>query len=591
MIMKKVMIYMMLLASFTLTTGCSSEDDEAEETWDETQTQEGEISSSLDDNNVTIVWDGDDATVSLASNISSLVTATIKGGHVCILASSDLEEEVTYTLSGSSSNGSLYMDGDYKATFVFDGLSLTSNRTDSAAVNIRDGKRIAIVLNDGTTNTLADRSDGSHNGCMMVNGHTEFEGGGSLTLSGYTKHAFWGDEYVLFKSSTGTITVQEAETDGFNVNQYFQMEGGTLVIKNIGDDGIAVAATDDSSDDQNGEVILNGGTATISVTGTAAKGIKCDGDMTISGGTYDITTTGGGEWDSDDNDTKGSSCLKSDGNITITGGTTTLKSSGSGGKGLKADGKLTISDGTLTAQVTGSNYTYGNYSTSAKAIKSDGAITISGGTITASASSHEAIESKSTIDITGGSVSATSKDDAINAASHFTISGGYVMGYSTGNDGLDANGNFYMKGGTVYAIGAGSPEVAIDANTEGGYKLYVNGGTLVAISGLEQGSTLSQACYSTSSWSKNTWYALYNDGSLVLCFKAPSSGGSGLVVSTSGTPTLQSGVSVSGGTEYFDGMGNVGGSVSGGSSVSLSSYSGGTGGMGGGSGPGGGGRW
>lgn len=518
--MKKVMFYMMLLASFTLTTGCSQDDDDTEEAWDETQTQQGQTSSSLDDNNVTVEWNGEDATVAIASNLSGLVTATIKGGHVCILADSSLEEEVTYTLSGTSSNGSLYMDGDYKVTFVLDGLTLASNRTDSAAINIRDGKRIAIVLNEGTTNTLSDRAGGSHKACMMVNGHTEFQGSGSLTLTGNTQHAFWGDEYVLLKKTTGSITVKEAETDGFNVNQYFQMNGGTLTIANVGDDGIAVAATDDTSDELNGQVIVKGGTLNISVSGNDSKGIKCEAEMTVEGGTI------------------------------------TVQNTGTDGKGIKSEGAMTISDGTVTA----------------------------------TARYHEAIESKSTLDITGGTVTAISNsDDAINAGSHFTISGGYVIGYSTGNDGLDANGNFYMKGGTVYAIGASQPEVAIDANSEQGYKVYVSGGNLVAIGGLESGSSLSQTCYQASSWNKNTWYALYNGSSLSLCFKSPSSGGNGLVVSTSGTTALASGVSVGSGTEIFNGMGCIDGSVSGGTSVSLSAYSGGSSMGGGGFGPGG--RW
>ena len=169
-----------------------------------------------------------------------------------------------------------------------------------------------------------------------------------------------------------------------------------------------------------------------------------------------------------------------------------------------------------------------------------------------------------------------------------SITGGYVMAYSTGNDGLDANGNMYIQGGLVYAICAGGAEVALDANTEGGYKLYVQGGTIVAIGSLEKGASLSQNCYSVSAWNKNTWYAL-TVGSNVFAFKTPSSSGSTLVVSYASTPSLASGVTPSG-TAIFNGMGYFPASVSGGSDVSLSSYSSGDSGMGGnpgGGGPGG----
>ena len=62
------------------------------------------------------------------------------------------------------------------------------------------------------------------------------------------------------------------------------------------------------------------------------------------------------------------------------------------------------------------------------------------------------------------------------------------------------------------------------------------------------------------------------------------------MVSGASTPALSTGVTVSGGTNYFDGLLYQDASVSGGSSVSLSSYTGGNGGGGGpGGGPGGGG--
>ena len=138
----------------------------------------------------------------------------------------------------------------------------------------------------------------------------------------------------------------------------------------------------------------------------------------------------------------------------------------------------------------------------------------------------------------------------------------------------------------VYAIGSSSPEVAIDANTEGGYKLYLTGGTLIAIGGLESGSSLSQSCYSASSWSQNTWYGL-TVGSKTYAFMTQSSGGTPLVVSGASTPTLKSGVSYSGGTSYFENWLFEDATLSGGTEVSLSSY---TGGNGGGGGPGGGGH-
>ena len=362
--------------------------------------------------------------------------------------------------------------------------------------------------------------------------------------------------------------------------------------------------TTDHEGEDSGNIYIQGGTIKINTSGVAAKGIKADGDLIISDGTIDITTSGKGKWDSTDKETKAASCLNSDANTTISGGTLTLKSTGSGGKGINCDGRLTISGGTITIATTGglyynngttenTNYTSNtdnvnsSYYSSPKGIKVDGAITISGGNTNVSTTGRngEGIESKSTITISNGQVTVNAYDDAINSAGDLTVTGGYVYARATNNDGFDSNGNTYIKGGLCYAIGARSPEVAFDANSEQQKKLYVQGGTLIAVGGLESGAQISGGtAMQTSSWTANTWHALYNGGTLVAAFKTPSSssssgggpgGGGGsqtLVVYTSSTPTLKSSVSVSGGTSYFGGAANVGGSVSGGSSVTLSTY-------------------
>ena len=591
-------------------------------------------SMTVDDTEVTagsisVAYSGTSATVTVAGNIAQYVTPTVSGAHVSIAQSDDLAEEITYTLSGTSTDGEFYMSGSYKATVELSGLTLTNVTPEysGAAVHIQNGKRIKVKVVTGTTNTLTDASSGSQKGCLYIKGHAEFAQKGTLNIVGNVKHGIKTGEYMTLKNAT--INVTSAAGDGINCAEYFLMESGNISISGTGDDGIqcdldgteSTGETTDHEDEDSGNVYLEGGTINVSVTADAAKCIKSEGDMRISGTTIIATTSGGGVWDSDKVKTKASSCLSADGNMTISGGTLTLTSTGAGGKGINVDGTFTATGGSTTINTSGnavvasssgtlSIVTQSNqldrydsdYKSSPKGIKVDGAITISDDAIisvTTKGAGGEGIESKTSIDITGGQTSVVAADDAINAsynddtkrlsnAGNFTITGGYLYAYSTGNDGIDANGNCYIKGGVVYAIGASSPEVAIDANSEEQKKLYFTGGTLVAIGGLESGASLSQTCYSSSSWSKSTWYALYNGNDLTLAFKTPTSGGSTLVVSTNGTTTLKSGVTVSGGTEYFGGVGNIGGTVSGGSSVSLSQYTASGNGPGGGNQPGGG---
>ena len=595
--------------------------------------------TEVTDNSIGVAYDGSSAQVTVAGNVAQYVTPTVSGAHVSIAQSDDVAEEITYTLSGTSTDGEFYMSGSYKTTVELNGLTLTNATPvySGAAVHIQNGKRIKMKVVTGTTNTLVDAAGGSQKGCLYIKGHAEFAQKGTLNITGNVKHGIKTGEYITLKNAT--INVLSAVGDGINCEQFFQMTSGAINIQGVGDDGIqcdvedtATGETTDHEDEDSGNVYIEDGTLTVNVTADAAKGVKCEGDMRISGGNITVKTSGGGVWDSTKLKTKASACLGSDGAMTISGGTLSLTSTGAGGKGLNVDGALTIKGGTTTISTSGNAVVASStgtlsvvtssqqldryesdYKSSPKGIKADGAITISDDAViyvTTTGAGGEGIESKTSITITGGQTTVNASDDGINASYNtstggsgdLTISGGYVFSRSTGNDGIDANGNCYIKGGLVYAIGTGGVEKSIDANTEQGKKLYITGGTIIAVGDLEGGSSISGGtCKYTTSWNATSWYALYNGDTLVAAFKTPtkSSGGGGggwpgggggsgggnssqkLIVYTSSTPTLQSRITVSEGTELFDGMANINGTINGGSSVSLSNYTSSGGGPGG----------
>ena len=531
-------------------------------------------------NTVSIAYDGTSATVTIAGNIAPYVDATVSGAHVTVSQTNTADvdgDEITYELSGTSSDGSLTLDGSYKCTVALAGLTLTN--PSGGAIDIANKKRIQLSAKKNTVNTLTDGAGGSQKAAIYSKGQLQLQGNGTLNVAGKTKHAIKSASYISIKNLTLNIT--SAVGDGISCEEYFLMKSGTVTIKGVGDDGIQcdmddqqTEATEDHEDEDGGNIYIEGGTLTVSTTAAASKGVKAGGHMTISGGTLNITTSGKYAYDSDDAEYKSCAALKTDGNMTIDGGDITLKSTGYAGKGIKCDSLLIINGGTLSATCTGSsNDTYG----SAKAIKAGykvaqstsaapggpggpggggfpgghdttkydyfGGLVINGGNIYAKATSHEAIESKSTIVINGGIVYAESSDDAINASSDFTITGGYIMANSTGNDGLDANGNFYIKGGNVFAVATRQPEVGIDANTEGGYKLYITGGNVAAIGGLEGGSSLSGVSSKSVSYSKGSWYTLKNGSTTAFSFKVPSNNsmGSSMTIVTTGTPSVSSG--------------------------------------------------
>ena len=553
--------------------------------------------TKVTDNLVEIAYNGTSATVTVAGNVAQYVTPTLNGAYVSIAQSNTNavnNDEITYQLSGSSTDGQFALSGSYKCTVSLAGVDLTC--TTGAAINITNGKRIQLSAKNGTTNTLTDCANGSQKACLYSKGQLQIQGKGTLNVVGNTKHGIKSGDYITVKNLTLNIT--KAVGDGINCEEYFQMKSGVVTISGVGDDGIqcdlggttSTGETADHEDEDSGNIYLEGGTLKVTVTAAASKGVKAAGDMTVSDGDITVTTTGNGAYDSDEQDAKGCCGLKADGNMTISGGTLTLKSTGTGGKCIKADNLLTISGGNISATATGSQYKYSSSITaSPKAIKGgtktavsnapgggggwpgggggrdntqytySGGIVITGGTIYAKSTNHEAIESKATIEISGGYVYAEAGDDAINSASDFTITGGYVMGNSSGNDGLDANGNFYIKGGNVFAVASRQPEVGIDANTEGGYKLYITGGNVAAIGGLENGSSLSGVTSKSVSYSKGSWYTLKSGSTTAFSFKVPSNNsmGSSMTICTPSTPTATSQSSAPSGTTIWNGYGVI----------------------------------
>ena len=285
------------------------------------------------DNTVSVVYSDSSAIVTVAGNVAKYLSISVIGAHVNIAQSSDVSEEITYTLSGSSSDGEFYMSGSYKATIELNGLTLTNQNPiySGAAMHIENSKRIKVKVATGTTNTLVDAASGSQKGCFYVKGHPEFKEFGTLNVVGNVKHAIKAGEYISVKEAT--INVTSAVGDGISCNEYFLMESGTINISGTTDDGLqcdidgdaSTGMTEDHEDEDSGNIYISGGNININCPGIAAKGIKAEGDIYISDEVViNVTTSGKGRWDEEDLETSAACGISADGNITISGGTINL---------------------------------------------------------------------------------------------------------------------------------------------------------------------------------------------------------------------------------------------------------------------------
>ncbi|MBP5387868.1 MAG: carbohydrate-binding domain-containing protein [Prevotella sp.] len=412
---------------------------------------------SVSDNSVVVNYSGNTAKVEISGNIAPFITAKVNGAHVCVAATDDLVQNVTYTLSGNSNNGSFYMEGSQAMQLVLNNISLTN--PDSAAINIQNGKMIGVELAAGTSNSLADGltsvvDDGSdgHKCAFYINGHSSWTGSGSLTITGNVKHAYDSDEYTLLNEGLGVITVN-AIGDGFHINQYFKMLGGTLNITAAGD-GIDVEKKKSDKTD-NGYLTISGGTLTVTTTGNATKAMKCDSNMIVTGGVITASTSGTAIYEADVADISSNAAAKCDGTFTMSGGTMSLTSTGAGGKGINATGAISISGGTLTVVTTGKVFEYGTLDTKPQAIKSDQSITLSGGTILSCASEDS------------GTAFKTDYEVFTNGATLMGIGGKATTGAKSSTHGSKKYKDINVKGGSTQSYdGVTFTIPAIYSNTE-----------------------------------------------------------------------------------------------------------------------------
>lgn len=325
---------------------------------------------------VKVTWNGTSATVSVPSSIKG-VTYTTSGGHVTI-TSTNTSEEILYVLEGESSDGSLTLNGSYKLTMHLNGVNLTS--TKGAALDIECGKRIEMKLMQGTVNTFVDCAGGIQKAALYTKGHLEIKGKGELNVTGKTKHAICAKEYLKIKSSTGTINVLGAVSDGIHCGK-----------------GSKLAA-----DAENCQFTINGGTMNLNISQTDGAGLKCDSIIYMTGGAIDLNLTG--------NISKGIQFCY-DGKFS--GGTITGKVAGNGCKGLKAK-KVTTSTGTVRnggdAHFSGTDVT----------------LTVSGGTYTTDGTTCGGIMIDKDMYQTGGTLHLTVSN---SAASGITVKG---TDYNTG---------------------------------------------------------------------------------------------------------------------------------------------------------------
>lgn len=416
-----------------------------------------------------------------------------------------VKEAGVYEISGSLSNGSIYVNADKESEvhLIFNGVTV-HNET-SAAVYCKKAAKVTITLAEGSENVLSDgaeyvfeEGEDEPDATLYAKSDLVINGSGKLTVTSAYGDAVKGKDslYIL----DGELTVKSAE-DGIVGRDLLYVAAGTLAVDAAKD---ALKASNDVDADL-GNIVIDGGSFTL-IAGE--DGMQAENTMTVNGGNFKITSGGGavnapvktdsfgfgggmdwgkwGDWNSageTEEDTVSAKGIKAGVLLTIAGGWFELDTCDDA---LHSNTNISIKGGDFSI------------SSGDDGVHADEMLEIDGDCKLRIAKSYEGLEALNVV-IAGGEIEITASDDGLNAAGgadgsgfgrpgmgmfgegegEVTISGG-VITVDAGGDGLDSNGDLTINGGVVTVFGStGGGEGALDC----GGTLCLNGGTVFAAGG------------------------------------------------------------------------------------------------------------
>ena len=324
---------------------------------------------------IEIVFNG--TTASVTGDTNGFVS--VNGADVTVNGANNTTTNMTITLSGSTTEGSLLVYNIRSYTIVLNGVAI--NNSDGPAINNQGKKALYMICADGTVNTLTDGTTYAQalvnakgdtidqKGTLFSEGQVYFRGNGTLNVNANAKNGIASDDYIVMESGNINISVSDTGTNGVKVKDGFSMKSGAL---------------------------------NIDVKGDGARGIKNDARTTIEGGNLSITTSGDCliETYGDIADTTACAGIKSDSLLLISGGIVNINSTGDGGKGINCSLDFEQQGGKLCITTTG----------------------------TKSLSKPHAIKADGNITFTGGEAYVASTRKAFNCDGFFLLNGGTVMG-------------------------------------------------------------------------------------------------------------------------------------------------------------------
>ena len=373
---------------------------------------------------ITIRYKG--STAKVEQKVKDSVNVTVNGSKVSI-ESLYTNHKLTLRLMGKSDDGQLILKTAGKAKVKLDGLTLTSQ--EGAPLDLKNKKKVEIVVANGTKNTLTITA------CNDTANHK------AATI--------WAkDKLQLSGKGTLNIIATGDGCRGIKTKKDIIIEDLTLNVTTSGDN-LGEKPFGFGFGGFGGDMPDFGGFPGFGNDSTRRGGFPMPdfGNMPDFGGfpSFDNDSTGGGGF----------------------GGFAGKHKYVASTKGIASKGKITINSGNVTVRTS---------TAGAEGIEGKEGIIFNGGNVDV-LTTDDAINANATIEFNGAHVIARSiGNDAVDS----NPKGGFFMPFG-GNRDQDTDPAIIITGGTVYAWSqVGSPEEGLDCDFA---PLVIEGGTIFSVGG------------------------------------------------------------------------------------------------------------
>ncbi len=240
-----------------------------------------------DKNDVADVTESGDKTGGVTTVVLSDSGITVDGAGCDVRADRlKIEEAGTYEISGTLSDGYIYVnvDNESEVHLILNGVKV--HNTDSAAFYSKKAAKVTVTLAKGTENVFTDGAnyvfepeEDEPDATFFAKHDLVIEGEGKLKVVANYGDAIKGKDSLYIN---GGIVEVDAVDDGITGRDLLQITGGTITVRSESD---AIKSSNDV-DPTLGNVIIDGGTLTLIGD---SDDVQAENRVIINGGTLALS--------------------------------------------------------------------------------------------------------------------------------------------------------------------------------------------------------------------------------------------------------------------------------------------------------------